>query len=139
MSSPDRIDRRHFAAQLALGAGALTVAVAPLALATAADDKPATDQTEKSDKPAEKKSDEAEAPPELPSAEIVLLTYLTRRYPSDHFDETSLQGVFRDIRGDVARGRQLSEFPLTNADEPAFVFGVYRKNEVTVKWSQNPE
>ncbi len=67
---------------------------------------------------------------ELPPAEVVLLTYLTRRHPSDHFDEASLPGIFRDIRGDVARGKQLSEFPLKNSDEPAFVFAAYRKNEV---------
>ena len=126
MSSPDRIDRRHFAAQLAVGASALTVAMTPLAATSAAEDKPVADKNEKRDKPAEKQSDEAAAPPELPSAEVILLTYLTRRYPSDHYDEAALQGIFRDIRGDVARGKQLSEFPLTNADEPAFVFATYR-------------
>ncbi len=127
MSSPDRIDRRHFAAQLAVGASALTAAMTPLAAASAAEDKPVADKNQKGDKPAEAKPDEAAAPPELPSAEIVLLTYLTRRHPSDHYEEAAIQGIFRDIRGDVARGKQLSEFPLTNADEPAFVFVAYRR------------
>ena len=130
MSSPNRIDRRQFAAQLAVGASALTAATAPLAAASAAEDKPVVEKNPKDDKPAEKKPDDAAAPPELPSAEIVLLTYLTRRHPSDHYDEAAIQGIFRDIRGDVARGKQLSEFPLTNADEPAFVFAAYRQNEV---------
>ena len=136
MASPDRIDRRHFAAQLALGAGALTAAVSPLASASAAEDKPAAEKTEKSDKPTEKPSDEAAATPELPPAEVILLTYLTRRHPSDHYDEATLPGIFRDIRGDVARGRQLSEYPLTNADEPAFVFAAYRKDEVPANKNQ---
>ena len=126
MSKSDRIDRRHFAAQLALGAGALTAVASPLASASAAEDKPATDKIEKSDKPAEKQPDEAVAAPELPPAEVILLTYLTRRHPSDHYDEAAIQGIYRDIRGDVARGKQLSEFPLKNADEPAFVFAAYR-------------
>ena len=119
MLSPDLIDRRHFATQLAVGASALTAAMTPLAAVSAAEDQPA-----------EKQPDEPAAVAELPPAEVVLLTYLTRRHPSDHFDEATLPGIFRDIRGDVARGKQLSEFPLKNSDEPAFVFAAYRKNEV---------
>ena len=126
MPSPDRIDRRHFAAQLAVGASALTAAMTPLAAASAAEDKPVADKNEKGDTPAEKKPDEAAAPPELPPAEVLLLTYLTRRHPSDHYEEAAIQGIFRDIRGDVARGTQLSEFLLKNSDEPGFVFAAYR-------------
>ncbi|MEK6259817.1 MAG: hypothetical protein AABP62_14455 [Planctomycetota bacterium] len=126
MSKSDRIDRRHFAAQLALGAGALTAAVTPFASTIAVDNKPTTDKTEKGDKPDEKKPDEAATAPELPPVEVILLTYLTRRHPSDHYDEAAIQGIFRDIRGDVARGKQLSKFPLNNSDEPAFVFAAYR-------------
>jgi len=133
MSKSDRIDRRHFAAQLALGAGALTAAVSPLTSASAGEDKPAASKTEKGDKPAEKPPNEAAAAPELPPAEVILLTYLTRRHPSDHYDEAALQGIFRDIRGDVARGKQLSEFPLKNADEPAFVFAAYRNQSKDIE------
>ena len=126
MSSPDRIDRRHFAAQLAVGASSLTAAMTPLAATSAAEDKPVADKNEKGDKPAEKKPDEASVPPELPPAEVVLLTYLTRRYPSEHFNDATLLAIYRDIRGDVARGTQLSEYPLKNSDEPGFVFAAYR-------------
>ena len=52
-----------------------------------------------------------------------------RRYPSDHFDDKAVRGIFGDLRGDVARGRVLSEFPLKNSDEPAFVFQAYRSPE----------
>ena len=68
MSSHNRIDRRHFAAQLAVGASALTAAMTPLAAASAAEDKPVADKNEKGDKPTEKKPDEATAPTELPPA-----------------------------------------------------------------------
>jgi hypothetical protein len=123
MESTDRIDRRHFAKQLVLGASGLGAAMTPLAAASAAEDKSAPD---KLDKPAEKKSEDSAAPPVLPSAEVLLLTYLTRRHPSEHFDEAAIQGIYRDIRGDVARGKQLSEFPLKNSDEPAFLFAAFR-------------
>ena len=139
MSSPNRIDRRHFAAQLAVRASVLTAAMAPLAATSAAENKPVADKNEKCDKPAEKKPDEATAPPELPSAEVILLTYLTRRHPSDHYDEAAFQGIFRDIRGDIARGKQLGEFPLKNSDEPAFVFAAYRKTEESGARSQGSE
>ena len=129
MPLPNRIDRRHFAAQFAVGASALTAAMTPLAVTSAAEDKPVAEKNEKGDKPAETKPDEAAVPPELPSAEVLLLTYLTRRHPSDHFNEATLPGIYRDIRGDVARGRQLSEYPLTNADEPAFVFAAFRREQ----------
>ena len=126
MSYPDRIDRRHFAAQLALGASGLGVAMAPLHVTIAAEDQPVQSKSEKADKPAEKTPDEPAAAHELPPAEVLLLTYLTRRHPSDHYDEESLQGIYRDIRGDIARGKQLGEFPLKNSDEPALVFAVHR-------------
>jgi hypothetical protein len=55
----------------------------------------------------------------------MLLTYLVRQYPSDRYDETTLQGIFRDIRGDVARSRQLSSTSLKNGDEPSFIFKAF--------------
>lgn len=126
MCSSDRIDRRHFTAQLALGAGALTAVVIPFASAIAVEDKPTANKAEKDEKPAEKQPDAVATTHELPPADVILLTYLTRRYPSDHYDEAAIQGIYRDIRGDIARGKQLSEFPLKNSDEPAFVFAAYR-------------
>ncbi len=44
MLSPDLIDRRHFATQLAVGASALTAAMTPLAAVSAAEDQPAEKQ-----------------------------------------------------------------------------------------------
>ena len=125
MSSSNRIDRRHFAAQLALGVGGLSAVMSPLIVASA-EDQPVQNKTEQTERPDDKQSEEPAIASELPPAEVLLLSYLTRRHPSEHYDEESLPGIFRDIRGDVARGKQLSQFPLNNSDEPAFVFAAYR-------------
>jgi hypothetical protein len=71
-------------------------------------------------KPVEEKAPEEKKPEVTP--EVLLLTYLVRQYPNEHFDEAAISGIFRDIRGDLARSRELQEFPLLNSDEPAFVF-----------------
>jgi hypothetical protein len=122
MSSPDRIDRRRFAVQMAAGTSLLTASVTPSAATVAAEGKPTTAKAGSEEKGADKQPDAEATAPKPPSAEVMLLSYLARRHPSEHFDDEALQAIFRDIRGDVARGQQLSEFPLTNADEPAFVF-----------------
>ena len=129
MSLSNRMDRRHFAAQLALGAGGLTAGMTSLGQANAADDKPAQTKTDGGEPPAEKQKEEPAPATESPSAEVLLLAHLIRRYPSDYFNEEVVAGIFRDIRGDVARGKLLSDFPLKNGDEPAFVFGAYRSLE----------
>ena len=118
MPNDDRIDRRQFAGRLATASSAVAL-VASSQLISADDNAPQA-------KP--KAQEAAERPPE-PPAEVHLLTYLLRRYPCDHFDDEAVRGIFGDLRGDVARGRVLSEFPLKNSDEPAFVFQAYRSPE----------
>ncbi len=140
MPIPERMDRRHFASQLALGATGLAAVITPCSGSASAEDKPADKQPD--GKPmanGEKKPVEAEAQPELPSAEVLLLTYLARRYPSDHFDEEALQGIYRDIRGDQARGQQLSEFALKNSDEPAFVFAAFHNQQNSTEPSKTKD
>ena len=126
MNDDSRIDRRRFTRQLAAGTSCLTAALTAAA-AIGAETPPAPDLPEdpraaRNDKPAPPDP----ASPEAPPPEVMLLTYLVRTYPSDHFDEPAVQGIFRDIRGDLARGQLLAEFPLKNSDEPAFAFGAYR-------------
>ncbi len=126
MSDDSRIDRRRFTRQLAAGTSCLTAGLAA-ASAVGAETPPAPALPEdpratRSDKPAPPDP----ASPESPPPEAMLLTYLVRTYPSDHFDEPTIQGIFRDIRGDLARGQLLAEFPLKNSDEPAFAFLAYR-------------
>jgi hypothetical protein len=120
MSEPYRIDRRHFAESLALGTSAIA-SLLPFALS--AEEKSAVEPKE------DAKTVEVAEVPVRPSEEVLLLTCLTQRYPSEHFDDAVLQGIYRDLRGDVARGRILSEFPLKNSDEPSYLFRVYRGSQ----------
>lgn len=118
MESIDQLDRRRFAQQLLLGAGGLA-AVGTITGSPAA-------KAEEDVPPAPKLPEDSAPPAPLVPLEALLLSYLVRTFPSDEFDEQAIQGIFRDIRGDVARGRVLAEFTLKNADEPAFVFAAYR-------------
>ncbi len=113
MPDENRIDRRQFAESLAIGSGAIAALIGS-SLSLNADDKPAEE------------AKEAPAVPPRPSEEVLLLTCLMQRYPSEHFGEAAIQGIFRDLRGDLARGRILSEFPLENSDEPCFEFRAFR-------------
>lgn len=67
-------------------------------------------------------------PPRPPSTPALILAALLQQYPSERFDEAAVEGVFQDIRLDLSRGRELSQFPLQNADEPATVFAAYRRD-----------
>jgi hypothetical protein len=122
MNDHGRIDRRRFTRQLAVGAGSLT-AVFSGTSAAIAETPPAPSLPENPPvAPLEKPAPSGTVPPEPPPPEVMLLTYLVRAHPSDHFDDAAVQGIFRDIRGDLARGQLLAEFPLKNSDEPAFAF-----------------
>ena len=114
MPNQDRIDRRRFAESLAVGSGAVAALIGSSLNLNAEDKKP----------PVEAK--EAAGVPARPSEEVLLLTCLMQRYPSEHFDEAAIQGIFRDLRGDLARSKILSEFPLENSDEPCFEFRAFR-------------
>lgn len=121
MTDTSRIDRRQFTRLLAVAASG------PVALAAAnspaADEKPAV--TPADPKPLPKDQEPEAAPPE----ELLLLSVLLRRYPSEQYNDNAMRGIFRDLRGDLARGRALREFPLTNSDEPHFVFRALRGHE----------
>jgi hypothetical protein len=118
-----QVDRRQFARQLAIGTGCVTAGLAAMGT-LGAQIPPAPKLPEDSD-PAPVPGQPPEAP-EAPPAELVLLTYLIQRYPSDRFDDEALRGIFRDIQGDQARGELLAKFALKNSDEPAFVFNPFR-------------
>jgi hypothetical protein len=63
-----------------------------------------------------------ETEPPLPTLEELLLTALVIDLPGEHWTPETLQSVLADLRGDLARGRELSGFPLQNGDDPATVF-----------------
>jgi hypothetical protein len=109
MSPSDNLDRRDFARHCLTGLGAASL----IAAGAPAEDQP---KPEKADESAKNR----------PSAELLILSALMQTYPSERYDETAVQGIYRDIAGDLARGKQLRAFPLTNGDEPATVFRVFR-------------
>ena len=49
-----------------------------------------------------------------------------RRYSDERLDEAAVNGIVRDIYGDLARSRVLSSFPLDNSYEPGFTFSAWR-------------
>ncbi len=106
-ATPASVTRRDFAQQLALGIGLSATTVTSSATAQ---------EPEKKDQPR----------PATP-AELIL-TGIVQQYPSEHYTEEVIEGIFGDIRGDLARGRELSKFTLQNSDEPAFVFAAYRSD-----------
>lgn len=61
-------------------------------------------------------------PPRPPSLATLMLAAVVTECPGDHWDDEMLQNVLSDIRGDQARSRQLSAYPLKNGDDPATVF-----------------
>ena len=126
MPNSTRIDRRQFAETL-VAATSASVLLLTSAQQGHADDKPA-EELPAAEIQAEPKA-ELEPPkpaeePVYPAEEVLLLTCLIQRYPSKHFDDSALHGIHRDLRGDLARSRILSQFPLKNSDEPGFVFQV---------------
>ena len=52
---------------------------------------------------------------------------IIQRHPDQRLDETAIAEIREELDSQVARSARLSAFPLTNADEPGFVFGAYRK------------
>jgi hypothetical protein len=118
VSQQPQIDRRQFSGSLAAGSGLALALVCRLAEAT--QEKAAVESKEETTP-----APEPEAP-RRPADEALLLNWLIQRYPSDDYDEVALQGIYRDLRGDLARGRILSQFPLQNSDEPATIFRAYR-------------
>ena len=90
---------------------------------------------EKQQKPAQSSKDEKARPARQPEAspegpgdpeEIPeaawLLGLIMKRYPDERLDDAAINGILRDIRGDLRRSRTLSDFPLENSDEPGLVF-----------------
>lgn len=121
MSDTGHLDRRQFTRWLATAAGSSVALAAGREIK--ADDQPAAKPAVPAAAPADPAA--VEPPPE----EVLLLSLLVRRYTSEHYDDAALRGIYQDIRNDRARGRVLSEFPLVNSDEPAFLFRALRRQE----------
>lgn len=110
MSSAESLHRREFARQClgSLGAVAVTAEIAAAAPPPAMPEDPNVE------------------PAESPPVELLLLTALVKRYPSEQYSDDVLRGIYGDIAGDVSRGKILRSVPLKNSDEPSTVFRVIR-------------
>jgi len=109
-NASDSVNRRDFARTIAVA----TAATAATALETAS----ANDDPKKPSKP----KDQPEPPP--PAA--LLLETIRQKYPDKRLDSQEvLQGIYSELRGDLARSRRLGSFPLKNSDEPGFIFSAY--------------
>ncbi len=113
MSQHKELDRREFTRQIMAGCGVLTLTVEP---ASSAEPPP----------PALPEDPRPEPWEETPPVELLILTALVRNYPSEHYTDEVLRGMYGDIAGDLHRGKLLRTVPLTNGDEPATVFRVMR-------------
>ncbi len=124
MTDPS-LNRRQFARQIALGAGAVPLAaITAQTVLPAADTKPADPEPPATPQPAGEKPE----PPREPTPEELLLEALIRRYPDERLDGESLGGIFGELLSDAHRSTVLSSFPLQNHDEPAFVFAAWRSD-----------
>lgn len=117
MSDAESLDRRMFARQFLGGLGAASVMAGTLG----GEDKA----------PPPKEEPKPEADERTPPAELLILSALIQNYPSDHYTDEIFRSIYREIVGDVARGKQLRAFPLQNSDEPACLFRVVRSREGT--------
>jgi hypothetical protein len=115
------INRREFTSELAAAAATAStasfLAAAPSGLDAVADEtnaKPAAEQ-------------EREPEPEPPKSQSDLLVEVVRqRYPDERLTPEILSKIRGDVQADQHRGKVLSDYPLKNSDEPAFIFAAYR-------------
>lgn len=103
----NRIARRTFIGHAASGLGASAVAAA--GAVAAADEKPAVSAADFS---AAKPAD--------------LLLALVKQLDPERLDDELLAQLRLDLESNLRRSALLSQFPLTNADEPAPVFNAWR-------------
>lgn len=106
----ESLSRREFAARVVAATATLHAAGDTAAnTALAADQKP-------------------EAAP-TPSPVDLLWELVRRQYPDARLDEAANRDEIRgELETQLSRSKTLSRFPLTNADEPGFAFGAYRRN-----------
>jgi hypothetical protein len=111
------LDRRTFACRLAASAVA-----APLGASV-------IEGTASAEPPVEVKKPQLpdKQPPQdqPPSPAQWILELVKQQYPQ-RLEAEHLQRIAKDIETNLARSKTLSSYPLTNADEPAPVFGAYR-------------
>jgi hypothetical protein len=104
--SHENFNRREFAGRLAAGA-AVPLIAAGVGVASAK---------------AAQKSDDSKAPSQVER----MLELIRQQYPDPRLDEAGIAEIREELEAQLARSARLSAFPLTNADEPGFIFRAYR-------------
>jgi hypothetical protein len=56
-----------------------------------------------------------------------LLDLIRQKYPDARLDDAGIAEIREELEAQLARSARLSAFPLTNADEPGFVFTAHRR------------
>jgi len=102
----ESLNRREFAGRLAAGAAVPFIA-AGVGVASAE---------------AAQKSDDSKAPSQVER----MLDLIRQQYPDPRLDEAGIAEIREELEAQRARSARLSAFPLTNADEPGFVFRAFR-------------
>jgi hypothetical protein len=103
----ESLNRRAFAGRIAAGAGVPFIA----AMST--------------DSPAEAARKPEESKP--PSPVERMLDLIREQYLDARLDDAGIAEIREELEAQLARSARLSAFPLTNADEPGFVFRAYRR------------
>lgn len=116
----DLITRRQFA-----GAVAGTSALAAISGAEADEKAKKTKEPPKKAVAEPMKADEARSTLEL------IVQIAKQEFPHEKLDAAAIEEIRSDVRNNLSRSKVLSKFPLTNADEPGFIFGAWRKDAVS--------
>lgn len=121
--SDSEISRRQFSRRLTWGSAVPALAAATFASLTENSDAAESELDQKTEP--DQKKEEPEPIPDPPES-AWLLGLILKRYPDERYTDKAIRGILGDIGADLARGRQISEFPLVNSDEPGFVFRAWR-------------
>ena len=105
----ESVSRREFAGRIA------AAAAVPLIAAGATDRS-----TEAAQKPDGAKP---------PSPVERMLELIREQYPDRRLDDAAIAEIREELESQIVRSARLSAFPLTNSDEPGFVFKAYRAEE----------
>jgi hypothetical protein len=105
----EHVSRREFAGRIA------AAAAVPLITAGA------------TDCPAEAAQKPDDAKPTSPVERMLEL--IREQYPDRRLDDAGIAEIREELESQCARSARLSAFPLTNGDEPGFVFKAYRAAE----------
>lgn len=108
----DRITRREFASAVA---GGSTLA----AIGSCSAEEPAKTEPTEVKKPDENRST------------LELITQIAKQeFPHEKLDSAAIAEIRSDVNSNLSRSKALSAFPLTNSDEPGFLFSAWRKDPI---------